>query len=83
MADQGWRDVHESRKDVIGIVRTGMDKIPTFWMPILFRPVGIRVAVTPLNLGKQNVASLVAVGMPFQSTGNSQIRHLVLLGFIP
>ncbi|KIM55576.1 hypothetical protein SCLCIDRAFT_78420, partial [Scleroderma citrinum Foug A] len=46
-------------KDIICIVGTGMGKMLTFWMPLLFRSGGIQIVVTPLNLlGKQNIASL-------------------------
>ncbi|KAF9234418.1 hypothetical protein BU15DRAFT_52661, partial [Melanogaster broomeanus] len=51
-------------KDVICIAGTGMGKTLTFWMPLLFRPSGIQIVVTPLNLlGKQNVASLARAGI--------------------
>ncbi|KAI6130826.1 hypothetical protein EV401DRAFT_1850951, partial [Pisolithus croceorrhizus] len=44
---------------IICMAGTGMGKILTFWMPLLFPPSGIQIVVTPLNLlGKQNVASL-------------------------
>lgn len=45
--------------DILCIARTGMGKTLTFWMPLLFRPDGVQIVVTPLNrLGKQNVAVL-------------------------
>ncbi|KIK18683.1 hypothetical protein PISMIDRAFT_45364, partial [Pisolithus microcarpus 441] len=50
----------KGEKDVICIVGTGMGKTLTFWMPLLFRPDGIQIVITPLNLlGKQNVAYLM------------------------
>ncbi|KIK21473.1 hypothetical protein PISMIDRAFT_82930, partial [Pisolithus microcarpus 441] len=49
----------KGEKDVICVVGTGMGKTLTFWMPLLFRPDGIQIVITPLNLlGQQNVASL-------------------------
>jgi len=41
-----------------------MGKTLTFWMPLLFRPEGIQIVVTPLNLlGKQNATSLAKAGI--------------------
>lgn len=46
-------------RDVISIAGTGMGKTLTFWMPLLFRPHGIQLIVTPLNiLGQQNIQTL-------------------------
>ena len=46
-------------RDVISIAGTGMGKTLTFWMPLLFRPHGIQLVITPLNnLGQQNVQTL-------------------------
>ena len=51
-------------QDIISIAGTGMGKTLTFWMPLLFRPLGILLVVTPLNiLGKQNVATLEKAGI--------------------
>lgn len=51
-------------KDVVCMAGTGMGKTLGFWLPLLFRPGGIQVVVTPLNmLGKQNVASLAKAGI--------------------
>ncbi|KIN93628.1 hypothetical protein M404DRAFT_55307, partial [Pisolithus tinctorius Marx 270] len=51
-------------RDVLCIAGTGMGKTLTFWMPLLFRPAGIQIVITPLNLlGKQNVMSLVKAGI--------------------
>ncbi|KAG6380009.1 hypothetical protein JVT61DRAFT_8082 [Boletus reticuloceps] len=48
-------------QDVLCIAGTGMGKTLTFWMPLLFRPDGIQIIVTPLNmLGKQNTSSIKA-----------------------
>ena len=49
-------------KDIISVAATGSGKTLTFWMPLLFRPSGIQIIITPLNiLGKQNVDALVAL----------------------
>lgn len=49
---------------IISIAGTGMGKTLTFWMPLLFRPLGIFLVVTPLNiLGKHNVATLEKAGI--------------------
>ncbi|EPQ50065.1 P-loop containing nucleoside triphosphate hydrolase protein, partial [Gloeophyllum trabeum ATCC 11539] len=46
-------------KDVVCIAGTGSGKTLTFWMPLLFRPDGIQIVVTPLNiLGEQNTREL-------------------------
>jgi superfamily II DNA helicase RecQ len=51
-------------QDIISIAGTGMGKTLTFWMPLLFRPLGILLVVTPLNiLGKQNVETLEKAGI--------------------
>ena len=51
-------------KDVICTAGTGMGKTLCFWLPLLFRPNGLQIVVTPLNLlGKQNVASLAKAGI--------------------
>jgi len=51
-------------KDVICTAGTGMGKTLCFWLPLLFRPNGIQIVVTPLNLlGKQNAASLTKAGI--------------------
>lgn len=51
-------------KHVINIAATGSGKTLTFWMPLLFRPQGIQIIITPLNLlGKQNVKILDAQGI--------------------
>lgn len=49
----------EGNRDVISIAGTGMGKTLTFWLPLLFRPNGVQIIVTPLNiLGQQNVETL-------------------------
>ncbi|KAM6501445.1 P-loop containing nucleoside triphosphate hydrolase protein [Amanita muscaria] len=51
-------------QDVISIAGTGMGKTLTFWMPLLFRPLGVLLVITPLNiLGKQNVDTLEKAGI--------------------
>ncbi|KIJ58560.1 hypothetical protein HYDPIDRAFT_178049 [Hydnomerulius pinastri MD-312] len=51
-------------KDVLCTVGTGMGKTLGFWMPLLFRPGGIQIVVTPLNmLGRQNASSLAKAGI--------------------
>ena len=53
-------------RDIICIAGTGMGKTLSFWLPLLFRPTGIQIVVTPLNqLGQQNAESLRKAG--FQS----------------
>ncbi|KAI5997895.1 P-loop containing nucleoside triphosphate hydrolase protein [Pisolithus albus] len=82
----------KGEKDVICIAGTGMGKTLTFWMPLLFRPDGIQIVVTPLNLlGQQNVASLAKAGIQaisissemaspanFQAIGAFQYRVIVI-----
>ncbi|KAI5992685.1 P-loop containing nucleoside triphosphate hydrolase protein [Pisolithus albus] len=54
----------KGEKDVMCVVGTGMGKTLTFWMPLLFRPDGMQIVITPLNLlGQQNVASLAKAGI--------------------
>ncbi|KIL56654.1 hypothetical protein M378DRAFT_39791, partial [Amanita muscaria Koide BX008] len=54
----------EGNRDVISIAGTGMGKTLTFWLPLLFRPDGIQIIVTPLNiLGQQNVETLEKAGI--------------------
>ena len=56
--------VLEGTRDVISIAGTGMGKTLTFWLPLLFRPDGIQIVVTPLNiLGQQNVETLGKAGI--------------------
>ena len=51
-------------KDIISIAATGSGKTLTFWMPLLFRPDGIQIIITPLNiLRKQNVDTLTGLGI--------------------
>ncbi|KAJ7710454.1 P-loop containing nucleoside triphosphate hydrolase protein [Mycena rosella] len=48
--------------DVVCIPATGSGKTLTFWLPLLFRPNGIQLVISPLNiLGQQNVAQLAAM----------------------
>ncbi|KAJ7767609.1 P-loop containing nucleoside triphosphate hydrolase protein [Mycena metata] len=48
--------------DVVCISATGSGKTLTFWLPLLFRPQGIQLVISPLNiLGQQNVAQLAAM----------------------
>ncbi|KAL4260460.1 hypothetical protein AB1N83_009629 [Pleurotus pulmonarius] len=50
-------------KDIVSIAGTGMGKTLTFWLPLLFRPTGMQIVVTPLNiLGKQNIEVLEKAG---------------------
>ncbi|KAI0738168.1 hypothetical protein C8Q80DRAFT_1060062, partial [Daedaleopsis nitida] len=37
-------------RDVVCISGTGSGKTLTFWIPLLFRPNGIQVIITPLNI---------------------------------
>ncbi|KAI6097399.1 P-loop containing nucleoside triphosphate hydrolase protein, partial [Pisolithus croceorrhizus] len=58
------KEILRGEKDIICMAGMGMGKTLTFWMPLLFRPGGIQIVVTPLNLlGKQNVTSLVKAGI--------------------
>src|SRR5258705_13940267 len=51
-------------KDVLCTAGTGMGKTLGFWIPLLFRPEGIQIIVTPLNmLGRQNASSLAKAGI--------------------
>ncbi|KAM6488800.1 P-loop containing nucleoside triphosphate hydrolase protein, partial [Amanita muscaria] len=51
-------------QDVISLAATGSGKMLTFWMPLLFRPRGIQIIVTPLNiLGEQNMELLSKLGI--------------------
>ena len=48
------KSVLEALNDVVSVAPTGGGKTMTFWMPLLFRPEGIVVVITPLNiLGSQ------------------------------
>ncbi|KAJ3549966.1 hypothetical protein NM688_g5124 [Phlebia brevispora] len=52
-------------RDVVNVAPTGAGKTMTFWMPLLFRPVGTVVVITPLNiLGTQNKQKLMKLGIP-------------------
>lgn len=54
----------EGKRDIISIAGTGAGKTLTFWLPLLFRPNGIQIVVTPLNiLGQQNIDTLSKVGV--------------------
>ncbi|EJF56824.1 P-loop containing nucleoside triphosphate hydrolase protein, partial [Dichomitus squalens LYAD-421 SS1] len=78
-------------KDVVCISGTGSGKTLTFWMPLLFRPDGIQVIISPLNiLGTQNTEQLARLGIPafafrgetataenFQAAEDLQFRVLV------
>lgn len=51
-------------RDLISVAGTGMGKTLTFWMPLLFRPQGLQLIVTPLNiLGEQNTMILEKLGI--------------------
>ncbi|KAI1781685.1 P-loop containing nucleoside triphosphate hydrolase protein, partial [Ganoderma leucocontextum] len=51
-------------KDVVCISGTGSGKTLTFWIPLLFRPQGIQIVITPLNLlGSQNTGELQWLGI--------------------
>ncbi|KIP02702.1 hypothetical protein PHLGIDRAFT_78720, partial [Phlebiopsis gigantea 11061_1 CR5-6] len=52
------------RHDVVCIAPTGVGKTLTFWLPLLFKPDGVVVVITPLNiLGSQNRVQLEALGI--------------------
>lgn len=58
------RIILQGNQDVVSIAGTGMGKTLTFWMPLLFRPSGIQIIVTPLNiLGQQNAEILGRAGL--------------------
>ncbi|KIK78933.1 hypothetical protein PAXRUDRAFT_162663, partial [Paxillus rubicundulus Ve08.2h10] len=73
-------------KDVLCMAGTGMGKTLMFWIPLLFRPEGIQIVVTPLHLlGKQNAESLARAGIqaiPISSEtetpANFHVSHLSL-----
>lgn len=51
-------------KDIVCISATGSGKTLPFWIPLLFRPDGIQLVVTPLNiLGSQNREQLARHGI--------------------
>ncbi|OSD04072.1 P-loop containing nucleoside triphosphate hydrolase protein [Trametes coccinea BRFM310] len=51
-------------RDLVCISATCSGKTLTFWMPLLFRPDGIQVIITPLNiLGEQNTLQLQQIGV--------------------
>ncbi|KAF8448774.1 P-loop containing nucleoside triphosphate hydrolase protein, partial [Boletus edulis BED1] len=51
-------------RDIVCIAGTGMGKTLSFWLPLLLRPTGIQIVITPLNqLGRQNVESLRNAGI--------------------
>ncbi|OCH92647.1 P-loop containing nucleoside triphosphate hydrolase protein, partial [Obba rivulosa] len=71
------RDILKGDKDVICVAPTGLGKTLTFWMPLLFRPDGIQIVVTPLNiLGTQNQTELAAQGI---SAEIEEGKHRVIL----
>lgn len=50
--------------DVICVAPTGAGKTLSFWIPLLFRPEGVIVVITPLNiLGSQNKSQLEKLGI--------------------
>ena len=54
----------QGNRDVVCTAGTSMGKTLTFWIPLLFRPDGIQIIITPLNqLGKQQVEDLERIGM--------------------
>ncbi|KAI0332527.1 P-loop containing nucleoside triphosphate hydrolase protein [Cubamyces sp. BRFM 1775] len=56
--------VLQGARDVVCISGTGSGKTLTFWIPLLFRPQGVQVIITPLNiLGTQTQEQLQAVGI--------------------
>ncbi|KAH9914882.1 P-loop containing nucleoside triphosphate hydrolase protein [Epithele typhae] len=57
-------EVLAGQKDIVCISGTGSGKTLPFWMPLLFRPDGIQIVVSPLNaLGSQNTEQLRKVGI--------------------
>ncbi|KAJ6533073.1 hypothetical protein B0H19DRAFT_1081301 [Mycena capillaripes] len=50
--------------EVVCISATGSGKTLTFWLPLLFKPEGIQLVISPLNiLRDQNVAQLADMGI--------------------
>ncbi|KAJ7240892.1 hypothetical protein C8J57DRAFT_958654, partial [Mycena rebaudengoi] len=39
--------------DVVCISATGSGKTLTFWLPLLFKPDGIQIVISPLNILRQ------------------------------
>jgi len=51
-------------QDIISIAGTGAGKTLSFWLPLLCRPTGVQIIVTPLNiLGQQNIDTLSKAGV--------------------
>ncbi|KIL55218.1 hypothetical protein M378DRAFT_46953, partial [Amanita muscaria Koide BX008] len=58
------RAVLAGDQDIIAIAGTGAGKTLSFWLPLLCRPTGIQIVVTPLNiLGQQNIDTLSKAGV--------------------
>ena len=61
-------------KDVLCIAGTGMGKLLTFWIPLLFWSDGIQIVVTPLNLlGKQNIEGLAKANISVISISSETV----------
>ncbi|KAJ7318786.1 hypothetical protein DFH08DRAFT_891923 [Mycena albidolilacea] len=62
--------------DVVYVSATGSGKTLPFWLPLLFRPDGIQLVVSPLNLlGDQNVAQLAGMGIKGSSITADAATH--------
>ncbi|KAJ3555330.1 hypothetical protein NM688_g2638 [Phlebia brevispora] len=70
------------QNDVVNTAPTGSGKTLTFWMPLLFRPTGTVIVITPLNiLGSQNREQLArlgiwAISIDAQSATPESLQHI-------
>ncbi|KAK2464056.1 hypothetical protein APHAL10511_003926 [Amanita phalloides] len=64
-------------QDIMSIAGTGAGKTLSFWLPLLCRPNGIQIVVTPLNiLGQQNIDTYPRLGN-FEDIADLKYRVIV------